>query len=79
MNRLASSRGERIAAIIVSILTLIGAIASSLWLRSWLPIIVYVISIAVPVTFSLFRSRRPSKVKVLKTKDDPNEMARWVP
>jgi hypothetical protein len=83
MSQIWSSKGERRAAIAISVVVVVGVIAFSIWSRTWFAIVAYVIFIAIPCTFSLLRSRTGGEPefmdRIMKAKDDPKEMARWVP
>jgi hypothetical protein len=67
-------------------LAIIGAVIFAAWFRSWLAVLLAVLVIAL-LLVSFLRSRRIDEAEMIrrqdeamgKLKDDPNEMARWVP
>jgi hypothetical protein len=83
MSQRESNRAERRAVIAVCVLVIVGVIALSIWSRSWFGIIAYAVFVAIPSAFYLLRSRSlgDSEIqdRMMRAKDDPNEMARWVP
>jgi hypothetical protein len=83
MRQLGLSKAERRAVILISLPLAIGVVAFSVWSRSYFGIIAYGIFVAIPSIFSLLRSRKPGDSEVLdkmmEVKDDPKEMARFVP
>ncbi len=67
-------------------IAIIGAVIFAAWSRSWFAVILAVLVIAL-LLISFLRSRRIDEAEMIrrqdeamgKLKDDPNEMARWVP
>ena len=65
---------------------MVGAVIFAAWSRSWVAILLAAFVIALLLT-SFMRSRRIDEEAMMrrqdkamgKPKDDPNEMARWVP
>jgi hypothetical protein len=83
MRQLGLSKAERRAVILISLPLAIGVVAFSVWSRSYFGVIAYGIFVAIPSIFSLLRSRKPGDSEILdkmmEVKDDPKEMARFVP
>jgi len=79
------SKAERITEVVLCVLGMAGAIIFAVWSRSVFAVLFAVLVIALlPISF--LRSRRLGEEEmirrqdqIMKTKDDPNEMARWVP
>jgi hypothetical protein len=79
-------KGERIALVFVSVLFLGGLLFLIVWFPSW-GSISYALLAVVMLTISFFRSRGVDETETMrrldqamgKGKDDPNEMARFVP
>ena len=77
---------EHTTGIVLGALGLVGVIVFAAWLRS-LSVILLVVFFIVLLYISFHRSRRLSEEEMIrrqdqamgKVKDDPNEMARWVP
>jgi hypothetical protein len=78
--------GERIALVFVTVLFLGGLLFLVVWFPSW-GNISYALFAVVMLTISFFRSRGVDEKEMMrrqdqamgKGKDDPNEMARFVP
>jgi hypothetical protein len=79
-------KGERIALVFMCVLCLGGLLFVVVWFPSWKSIS-YALFVVVMLTISVFRSRGIDEKEMMrrqdqamgKGKDDPNEMARWVP
>jgi hypothetical protein len=80
------SKAERLAQVVPCPVGIIVAIVFAVWSRSLFSII-FAASATLLLSVSLLRSRKVSEEEMLgrqdramaKTKDDPKEMARWVP
>jgi hypothetical protein len=82
---LGPSKAERIAEVAIPLLGIVGVIAFAAWHPSFFSIL-FAVFAAVLVTLSLLRSRKVDEREMIRrqdkamaTKDDPTEMARWVP
>ena len=80
------SKAERGAEVVLGVLSVVGVIIFALWARSLFSI-VFASIMTVLMTVAFIRSRRISEAEMIrrqdlamgKAKDDPKEMARWVP
>jgi Flp pilus assembly protein TadB len=80
------TKAERVIEIALCLICVAVAIALAAWQRSVI-MMFFAVAVTVLVPLSLVRSRRLGEEEMIrrqdkamaKTKDDPNEMARWVP
>jgi hypothetical protein len=81
-----TDKSERIAQVLVAVLVLSGVLFLILWFPSWTSIS-FAIFVVVIFVISIVRSRGVDEKEIMrrqdeamgKGKDDPSEMARWVP
>jgi hypothetical protein len=81
-----TNKGERIAQVFVGVLVLSGLLFLVLWFPSWTSIS-FAVFVVVMLAISIVRSRGVDEKEMMrrqddamgKGKDDPREMARWVP
>jgi hypothetical protein len=85
MNQPEPNKAGRVAGVVVCLICIIGAVIFAAWSRS-LGSIIFATFVAVLFPVSLLRSWKLSEAEMMrrqdeamKIKDDPNEMARWVP
>jgi hypothetical protein len=79
-------KSERIAQVFVGVLVLSGLLFLVLWFPSWISISFAIVAV-VALAISIVRSRGVDEKKMMrrqdeamgKGKDDPSEIARWVP
>jgi hypothetical protein len=79
------SKAGCIAGVVLCSLAIIGAVIFAAWSRSVFSII-FAAAATVLLPISILRSRKLGEEKMMRrqdramqTRDDPNEMARWVP
>jgi Flp pilus assembly protein TadB len=80
------TKAERVIELALCLICVAVAIALAAWQRSVI-MMFFAVAVTVLVPLSLVRSRRLGEEEMIrrqdkamaKTKDDPNEMARWVP
>src|SRR5690242_19795967 len=80
------TKAERVTEVALCLICVALAIALAAWQRSVI-MMIFAAAVTVLVPLSLVRSRRLGEEEMIrrqdnamaKTKDDPNEMARWVP
>src|ERR1700724_2013525 len=83
---LGPSKAERIAQVAILLLGVVGAIAFAAWHPSLFSVL-FAVFAAVLITLSLLRSRKIDEKEMMRrqdkaimaTRDDPTEIARWVP
>jgi hypothetical protein len=85
MNQREPNKAGRIAGVVVCLIGIIGAVIFAAWSRSPGSII-FAIFVAILFPVSLLRSWKLGEAEMIrrqdaamKTRDDPSEMARWVP
>jgi len=80
------TKAERVIEVALCLICVAVAIALAVWQRSVI-MMLFAVTVTVLVPLSLVRSRRLGEEEMIrrqdkamaKTKDDPSEMARWVP
>jgi uncharacterized membrane protein (DUF106 family) len=85
MKQTGPSKAERIAVVALPLLGVVGTIIFAVWHPSFFSIL-FAVFATVLITLSILKSRKVDEKEMMRhqdkamaTKDDPSEMARWVP
>ena len=85
MNAVGPCKAERVAGVVLCAACIVGAVIFAVWSRSLFSII-YAVAAIILLSLSLWRSRNLREEEIIrrqdeamKSKDDPHEMARFVP